>query len=200
MVRPPWRSVSIARMRALCVSRRGRRRSGRDAQHVGGMAFVGAVMALGTLFVLDASAARRLHRRHRRPRLCPDARFHDAGVVPAVQRVQCALGRRKRVRGAVFEPLALGLRRVVGAVTSAVVYVPLLQQAFSTVALSARDWLTCAIVGSSVLCLSEAKKLLVRTLARAALKSNPTQRTPRARAACSRSPQLPGCVCRSSGA
>jgi Ca2+-transporting ATPase len=45
-----------------------------------------------------------------------------------------------------------------------VVHVPFLQQAFSTVALSARDWLTCAAVGSSILLVSESKKLLVRTL------------------------------------
>jgi P-type Ca2+ transporter type 2C len=47
---------------------------------------------------------------------------------------------------------------------AAVVYVPFLQQAFSTVALSARDWLACVAVGSSVLWLSESKKLLTRGL------------------------------------
>ena len=41
-----------------------------------------------------------------------------------------------------------------------VIYVPLLQQAFDTVPLSAADWLLCVLVGSTVLWLSEIKKLL----------------------------------------
>ena len=42
------------------------------------------------------------------------------------------------------------------------IYVPFLQQAFSTVGLSARDWLLCAAVASSVLWLRELSKLLNR--------------------------------------
>jgi Ca2+-transporting ATPase len=45
----------------------------------------------------------------------------------------------------------------------AVIYVPFLQQAFSTVSLSAGDWLRCAAVGSSVLWLRELSKVAVRT-------------------------------------
>ena len=41
----------------------------------------------------------------------------------------------------------------------AVIYVPFLQQAFSTVALKPGDWLFCAAVGSSVLWLRELSKL-----------------------------------------
>jgi Ca2+-transporting ATPase len=44
----------------------------------------------------------------------------------------------------------------------AVVYTPFLQKAFSTVALSAGDWLLCAAVASSVLWLRELDKLLKR--------------------------------------
>jgi P-type Ca2+ transporter type 2C len=44
----------------------------------------------------------------------------------------------------------------------AVVYVPFLQRAFSTVSLSGADWLRCAAVGSSVLWLRELSKLAVR--------------------------------------
>jgi Ca2+-transporting ATPase len=40
-----------------------------------------------------------------------------------------------------------------------VIYVPFLQQAFSTTALSAGDWLLCAAVASSVLWLRELSKL-----------------------------------------
>jgi P-type Ca2+ transporter type 2C len=44
----------------------------------------------------------------------------------------------------------------------AVVYTPFLQQAFSTVGLSAGDWLLCAAAASSVLWLRELSKLIVR--------------------------------------
>jgi Ca2+-transporting ATPase len=47
-----------------------------------------------------------------------------------------------------------------------VLYVPFLQQAFSTVSLSARDWLACAAVASSVLWLREASKVLTRATLR----------------------------------
>jgi P-type Ca2+ transporter type 2C len=43
-----------------------------------------------------------------------------------------------------------------------VIYIPFLQQAFSTVSLSAADWLQCAAVGSSVLWLRELSKVGMR--------------------------------------
>jgi len=43
--------------------------------------------------------------------------------------------------------------------------VPFLQQAFSTVSLSAGDWLRCAAVASSVLWLRELSKVFVRARA-----------------------------------
>ena len=45
-----------------------------------------------------------------------------------------------------------------------VVYVPFLQNAFGTTALSARDWLFCAAVASSVLWLREASKAMGTTI------------------------------------
>jgi Ca2+-transporting ATPase len=44
----------------------------------------------------------------------------------------------------------------------AVVYVPFLQQAFSTVSLRFGDWLRCAAVASSVLWLREVSKIVTR--------------------------------------
>ncbi|MET0502724.1 MAG: cation-translocating P-type ATPase C-terminal domain-containing protein, partial [Candidatus Binatia bacterium] len=49
---------------------------------------------------------------------------------------------------------------------AAVIYVPFLQQAFSTVSLSASDWLRCAAVGSSVLWLRELSKVISRARSR----------------------------------
>jgi Ca2+-transporting ATPase len=51
------------------------------------------------------------------------------------------------------------------ALQAAVVYVPFLQQAFSTVSLSAGDWVCCAAVGSSVLWLREVSKVAMRARA-----------------------------------
>ena len=48
---------------------------------------------------------------------------------------------------------------------AAVIYIPFLQQAFSTVSLSASDWLRCAAVASSVLWLRELSKLFTRASA-----------------------------------
>ena len=44
----------------------------------------------------------------------------------------------------------------------AVIYTPFLQQAFSTMDLTAGDWLVCAAVASSVLWLRELSKLFTR--------------------------------------
>ena len=49
------------------------------------------------------------------------------------------------------------------ALQAAVIYVPFLQNAFSTVALGARDWLVCAAVASSVLWVRELTKLARRS-------------------------------------
>jgi P-type Ca2+ transporter type 2C len=46
----------------------------------------------------------------------------------------------------------------------AVIYVPVLQKAFSTVSLSLRDWLVCVAVASSVLWLRELSKLVRRSI------------------------------------
>jgi Ca2+-transporting ATPase len=45
---------------------------------------------------------------------------------------------------------------------AAVIYVPFLQQAFSTVSLSPGDWLLCVAVASSVLWLRELSKMFIR--------------------------------------
>jgi P-type Ca2+ transporter type 2C len=47
-----------------------------------------------------------------------------------------------------------------------VLYVPFLQEAFSTVSLSASDWLACAAVASSVLWLRELSKVMTRASTR----------------------------------
>jgi Ca2+-transporting ATPase len=127
-----------------------------------GIVAVGAVMAAGTLFVLDAGL--------------PGGFVPGAGAVPHAQTmafttlVLCQLfnvfNARSDERSA-FHRLftnrwlwaALGLSLVLQA---AVVHLPALQRAFGTVPLGGRDWVLCVAVASSVLWLREAAKLAGR--------------------------------------
>jgi Ca2+-transporting ATPase len=120
-----------------------------------GILFVGAVMATGTLLVLDASL--------------PGGLIDGSGSIGYGQTMAFttlvlfqlfnAFNARSDERSA-FDGLfrnrwlwgAVGLSI---ALHAAVVYLPFLKQAFSTTALSAGDWLSCAAVASSVLWTSE---------------------------------------------
>jgi P-type Ca2+ transporter type 2C len=62
-----------------------------------------------------------------------------------------------RLWGAVLASLAM---------QAAVIYLPFLQQAFSTVSLSVGDWLFCAGIASSVLWLRELSKVVIRVTSR----------------------------------
>jgi Ca2+-transporting ATPase len=127
-----------------------------------GIVFVGAIMAAGTLFVLDQAL--------------PGGFIEGSGDLPYGQtmafttlmlfQIFNVLNARSDERSAftrlftnVWLWAALGLSLALQAL---VLYVPLLQQAFSTVALSGRDWLLCTAVASSVLWLREANKLIAR--------------------------------------
>jgi Ca2+-transporting ATPase len=127
-----------------------------------GILFVGLVMAVGTLLVFDAAL--------------PGGLIEGGGTVARAQTMAFttltlfqlfnALNARSDDRSALAGlfanrwlwaalTLSLGLQ-------IAVVYVPVLQAAFSTVGLGPRDWLVCTGVASSVLWLREISKLLVR--------------------------------------
>jgi Ca2+-transporting ATPase len=127
-----------------------------------GIIFVGVVMAVGTLLVFDASL--------------PGGLIEGAGTVAYAQTMAFttltmfqlfnALNARSDERSAfsglfanrwLWAALALSV-----ALQIAVVYVPLLQAAFSTVSLTPGDWLVCVGTASSVLWLREISKLLVR--------------------------------------
>lgn len=127
-----------------------------------GIFFVGAVMAVGTLAVLDASL--------------PGGQIAGSGTIRYGQTMAFTtlmmfqmfnvFNARSDERSA-FHGLfhnswlwaAIGISLLLQA---AVVYIPFLQKAFSTTSLSLNDWLLCAAVGSSVLWLREVSKLLTR--------------------------------------
>jgi Ca2+-transporting ATPase len=128
----------------------------------GGIFFVGVIMAVGTLGVLDASL--------------PGGLIEGAGDIQYAQKMafttlmifqlfnvfnarsdeQSAfhgLLRNRWLWGAVALSLLLQV---------AVIHVPFLQHAFSTVSLTGNDWLRCVSVASSVLWLREGSKLIAR--------------------------------------
>jgi Ca2+-transporting ATPase len=128
-----------------------------------GILFIGAIMAAGTLLVLDASL--------------PGGLIEGAGNVLYAQTMAfttlvffslfTVFNARSDERSAfaglfsnkwLWASVALSLF-----LQAAVIYVPFLQQAFSTVTLDVRDWLVCAAVASSVLWLRELSKVMRRT-------------------------------------
>jgi Ca2+-transporting ATPase len=126
------------------------------------IAFVGVIMAVGTLAVLDASL--------------PGGRIAGTGDLTYARTMtfttlmlfqlfnvfNARSDEQSAFRGLWSNPwlwgavgLSLGLHMLV-------IYVPFLQQAFSTVTMSASDWLLCTAVASSVLWLRELVKLFTR--------------------------------------
>lgn len=134
-----------------------------------GIAFVGAVMAIGTLGVLDASL--------------PGGLINASGDIHYAQTMAFTtlmlfqmfnvFNSRSDEQSAFIHLFSNGwLWLAVGvsvALQVAVIYLPGLQQAFSTVPLSLADWLLCAAVASSVLWLRELSKLVFRKSGQARL-------------------------------
>jgi Ca2+-transporting ATPase len=132
-----------------------------------GIVFVGVIMAAGTLFVLDASL--------------PGGFVENSGDLPYGQTMAFTtlmlfqmfnvLNARSDERSAFMHLFtnhwlwtALGASLLLQVV---VLYTPFLQRAFGTVSLSARDWVFCAAIASSVLWLREISKLIARALRKA---------------------------------
>jgi len=127
-----------------------------------GNIFTGAVMAAGTLFILDASLAGGLIESTGSLRYAQTMAFNTVVffslfvVFNARSDKQSAfvgLFSNKWLWGAVLLSVLLQVM---------VIYVPFLQQAFSTVSLSPGDWLLCITVASSVLWLRELSKIFIR--------------------------------------
>ncbi len=136
--------------------------------------FVGVTMASGTLLVLDASL--------------PGGLIEGTGDIRYAQTMAfttlvffslfTVFNARSEDRSAFAGLFSNGwLWTAVFAsvlLQASVIYVPFLQQAFSTVALRTSDWLICGAVGSSALWLMEIKKLLVRALNAAPMRGRQT--------------------------
>jgi P-type Ca2+ transporter type 2C len=127
-----------------------------------GILFTGIVMATGTLLVLDASlpggfmegsGSMRYAQTMAFTTLVMFSLFTVFNARSDEQSAFVGLFSNKWLWAAVMLALVLQV---------AVVYIPVLQQAFSTVSLSFEDWLLCTTVASSVLWLRELTKLILR--------------------------------------
>jgi P-type Ca2+ transporter type 2C len=127
-----------------------------------GIVLVGAISAVGTLLVLDASLPAGLIEgngglRYAQTRAFTTLVFFSMFTVFAGRSEE-----RSAFAGLFGNTWLWGAVVLALALQGAVVYTPFLQKAFSSVALRPRDWLLCAATGSSVLWLTEARKALLR--------------------------------------
>jgi Ca2+-transporting ATPase len=127
-----------------------------------GIFFVAAVMASGTLFIFDTSLPGGLVEGSGNLRYAQTMAFTTLVLAQLFNVFNSRSDEHSAFR-AMFQNhwlwSAIGLSL---ALQVAVIYTPFLQQAFSTVALDASDWLRCTLVASSVLWMRELSKAVAR--------------------------------------
>lgn len=146
------------------MARRPRRLTDRviDAEMRFGVIFVGLVMALGTLLALDIRLPGGLVDGSGS---LTDARTVAFTTLVLAQLFNCFNARSDRVSAfhhLFTNPLLWGAIALSLALQVAVVYVPFLNDAFSTTPIGAGDWLLCAAMASAVLWADELRKLVGR--------------------------------------
>ena len=131
-----------------------------------GIACVGAIMAAGTLLILDASLPGGLIEGTGDLRYAQTMAFTTLVFFSLFTVFNARSDERSAFVGLFSNTWLWGAIGLSLLLQAAVVYVPFLQQAFSTARLSAGDWLYCAAVESSVLWLRELGKLVTRSRSR----------------------------------
>jgi P-type Ca2+ transporter type 2C len=127
-----------------------------------GIALVGVIMAIATLFVLDASLPGGFVEG------TGDLRYAQTMAFTTLMLLQIfnVVNARSDVQSAFVHLFTNGWLWAAIAVSTLlqvlVVYVPFLQRAFGTSPLSAGDWVFCVAIASSVLWLREASKVITR--------------------------------------
>jgi Ca2+-transporting ATPase len=129
-----------------------------------GIVFVGVIMAAGTLLVLDASLPGGLLEGAGTMRYAQTMAFTTLVFFSLFTVFNARSDEQSAFVGLFSNPWLWGAVLLALVLQVAVVYVPFLQQAFSTVSLSFGDWLRCAAVASSVLWLRELSKIVTRTM------------------------------------
>jgi Ca2+-transporting ATPase len=128
-----------------------------------GIFFVGPVMAGGTLAIFDASLPGGLIEGSGAPAYAQTMAFTTLMIFQLFNAFNARSDERSAFEGLfrnywLWAAIALSLF-----LHGAVVYMPFLQQAFSTTSLTFGDWLLCAAVASSVLWLRELSKVIARS-------------------------------------
>jgi Ca2+-transporting ATPase len=127
-----------------------------------GILFVGAIMAVGTLYVLDAAMPGGFVEGTGSLRYGQSMAFTTLMMFQLFNTLEARSDERSAFAGLFSNRWLWGAIALSIALQLIVLGVPVLQQAFGTVALDARDWLRCTLVASSVLWIREATKLLGR--------------------------------------
>jgi Ca2+-transporting ATPase len=134
-----------------------------------GIFFVGAIMAAGTLLVLDASLPGGLIAGEGNMRYAQTMAFTTLMLFQIFNVFNARSDERSAFAGLFSNKLLWGAVLLSLVLQVAVIYTPFLQQTFSTVSLSLGDWLRCAAVASSVLWLRELGKIVTSAMGRVAL-------------------------------
>ena len=127
-----------------------------------GIFFVGVVMGVGTLFVLDSSLPGGLVRGSGDLRYAQTMAFTTLMMFQLFNVFNARSDETSAFKGLFTNRWLWACVAFSMALHLAVIYAPFLQQAFSTTSLSASDWLRCGIVASSVLWLRELSKAVIR--------------------------------------
>jgi Ca2+-transporting ATPase len=125
-----------------------------------GIAFVGAVMAAGTLFALDAALPGGFVEGSGSVRYAQTMAFTTLMLFQVFNVVNARSDERSAFAGLFSNPWLWAAVASSIALQVAVVHLPVLQQAFGTVALSPSDWVRCLAIASSVLWLRELAKVV----------------------------------------
>ena len=124
--------------------------------------FVGAVMAVGTLSVLDAALPGGFVQGTGSLRYAQTMAFTTLMLFQLFNVLNARSDDDSAFRGLLRSRWLWAALAVSVMLQLAVVYAPVLQRAFSTQALTAWDWLRCTAIASSVLWLSELQKGITR--------------------------------------
>ena len=127
-----------------------------------GIFFVGTVVAAGTLLVLDASLAGGLIEGSGNMRYAQTMAFTTLVFFSLFTVFNARSDEESAFKGMFSNQWLWGAVLLSLLLHVAVIYIPFLQQAFSTVSLTSGDWLRCAAVASSVLWLRELSKMVRR--------------------------------------
>ena len=130
----------------------------------GGIAFVGAIMAVGTLLVLDAALPGGFLEGSGTMRHAQSMAFTTLVFFQLFNVFNARSDQQSALDGLFTNRWLWSAITISVLLQIAAINVPFLQDAFSTELLTLRDWMECVAVASSVLLLREASKYIERTI------------------------------------